>query len=127
MPEMPPGKGAKIKVLVTKSDGSQQHYWMSLDNFRKMREKGINVKKVDSGSPAIPGPGQFSRGFEEEFINNFVQYGGAGLQFGDDIIKAELITEVKITKNDKLIRTLPLKIKRHKIARLVLENIQVGK
>jgi hypothetical protein len=120
------GKGAKIKILLTKKDGSTQHYWVSLERFLDMKEKGMDVKPLSKTTRRTI-TGKIPIDYEIDFINNFVEFGGAGLKIGENTYKAELIAEVKITKNDKPIRMLKLNVNREKLARIILEFLLKGK
>ncbi len=120
------GKGAKIKVLLTKADGSVQNYWVSLEKFLEMKQQGRKVKPLSKTTKKTI-TGKIPIQFEVDFINNFVEWGGAGLSIGGNVFKAELTAEVKITKNDEPVRMLKLNVNREKLARIILEFILKGK
>jgi len=120
---------AKIPVVIQKSNGVEQTFWVSLDNFNKLKRKGIKVKSVDTGAgPKIKGTvNVFSRKYEDLFMKDFIKDGKASIQFGPDTFNVEMTAFVDIKKNGESIKKLKIMLNREKLARAIFENIQVGK
>lgn len=120
---------AKIPVVIQKANGVEQTFWVSFDNFKRLKSRGIGVRRVDStGGPSVLSTtGKFSRQYEDQFIQDFTRAGKAGIKLGPDTFTGEMTAVVDIKKNGETIRKLAIKLNKEKIARAVLENIQLGK
>jgi len=120
----PIDKSALIPIIITHPDGTSQTYWISLKRFMEERNKGTNMQRIPSKKhESVIDPGKEAEPYESEFIENFAQFKRAGLKIKDDTYEIEMVAEVKITKNGKVISTLPLKLDKEQIARESLKKI----
>ena len=125
---MPTKISPRIPIILTKPDGTQQRYWTTLENFMRAREKGRDVQRIPRKEhKSIRVPDQTAPIHEMEFIENIMDFNVAGLEIGEDKFEAELICEVQLKKNGKLISTYPVKVNKEKIARAILSKIMGSK
>ena len=114
----------RIPIIITKQDGSTQRYWVSLENFMKMREKGYNLKRIPRKEhKSLRVPEENASDYEIEAIENIMDFDITGLEIGEDKFEIELIHEVRVKKNGKYIKTYPIKVNKEKIAREILSKI----
>jgi len=121
---MPAVRKPLIPVLRTHPDGTTQTYWISLEKFMEERNRGIKLQRIPRKDyMSVKVPDEPASEYEVEFIENIEDFGVAGLEFEKNKFEVELIAEVRIKKNGKLISTLPLKLNKEQIARAVLQRI----
>jgi hypothetical protein len=119
-----PTGGVMIPVIRTHPDGSTQTYWMSLKKFMEEREKGAKVARIPRQEhKSVVVPKAPAKEWEMEFIENIEDFGTAGLSLGNDKYEVELVTEARVKKNGKLIKTYPIKVNRGQVARAVINKL----
>ena len=127
MPQLPvhPQKPvALIPIILTHPDGRAQTYWISLTRFMEERKKGTPIKRIQRDEyTSVTLPGQKPAEWEIDFIENLQDFKTAGLKVGDDEYEVEVISEVRVKKNGKSMKTHQLKIDGSKIARGILAKI----
>lgn len=122
----PVSKTALIPVVRTHSDGSQQRYWISLKKFMRDREKGVVMQRIPRKEHEhITIPEQEAPVWMQEFIENIEDFNVAGLTVRKDKYEVELIAEVHVKKNGKLIKTYPIKVNKEMVARAILKKLMV--
>lgn len=123
-PTHPINKSALIPVIITHPNGVQQTYWISLKKFMEEQEKGTKIKRIPQKEhKSVINPGKTAKTYEEEFIENFIQFDKAGIKVGNNEYTTELVSKVIVKKNGKKIDTLVVRIDKEKLARELLENL----
>jgi len=119
-----PTGGVLIPVIRTHPDGSTQTYWLSLEKFLEQQEKGYAVKRIprqEHESVVVPkGP---AKEWEVDFIENFEDFGVAGLSLHKDKYEVELVAKVQVKRNGKLIKSYPVKVNRGQVAREIINKL----
>lgn len=88
------------------------------------RNKGIPIQRIPREiHDSVIMPEEDAKEFEMEFIENFMDFGVAGLKIGEDTYESELIAKVEIKKNGKLIHTYPVKVNKKTVARAIIGKI----
>lgn len=114
----------RIPIILTKPDGTQQRYWTTLENFMKSRDKGMKIKRIPRKKhESVRHPKEPAEDYEMEFIENFMDFGEAGLKIAEDMFTAELNATVTIKKNGNVVNTYNVKIDKENLARAILEKI----
>jgi len=123
-PVHPIAKSALIPVLYTHPNGVTQTYWVSLKRFMEERNKGTPIQRIPREKHrSVIMPSEDAKDFESEFIENFIDFGVAGLEIKENKYEAELIAKVEIKKNGRLVKIYPIKVDRKKIARAIIGKI----
>jgi len=126
MPVHPATKTGLIPVIITRPDGITQTYWVSLKRFMEERNKGTPIQRIPRKEHKdITVPEQVAPIWMQEFIENIEDFNVAGLTVKNDKYEVELVAEVRVKKNGKLIKTYPVKVNREKIARAILKKLMV--
>jgi len=116
--------GVLIPVLMTHPDGTTQTYWMSLKRFMDERNKGMRVKRIPRQEhKSVKVPKAPAMEYEMEFIENLEDFGVAGLAVGKDKYEVELVTEARVKKNGKPLKTYPIKVNKQQVARALLVKL----
>jgi len=127
-PVHPPFKEARIPVLITKPDGSTQTYWVSLKRFILERNKGTPIQRMPRKTHKdVAVPEQKAPDWMMEFIENLEDFKVAGLKIDGNEYDVELIAEVRMKKNGKIVGTYPIQnINIEQIARAILQKLMKG-
>jgi hypothetical protein len=97
---------------------------MSLAKFMEQQEKGYKVKRIPREEhKSVVVPNEPAKEWEMEFIENFEDFGIAGLSLHKDKYEVELISKVQVKKNGKLIKSYPVKVNRGQIARAIINKL----
>ena len=126
-PVHPITKTPLIPVILTHGPtGIQQTYWISLKRFMEERMRGTPIQRIPRKEHTdIIVPKQIAPEWMVEFIENLEDFGVAGLDVKQNKYEVELVTELHVKKNGKLIKTYPVKVNREMVARAILKKLMV--
>ena len=126
-PVHPISRTPLIPIILTHGPtGIQQTYWVSLKRFMEERQRGTPIQRIPRKEHRdITVPEQVAPVWMQEFIENIEDFGVAGLTVKQDKFEVELITEIHVKKNGKLVNTYPVKVNKEMIARAILKKLMV--
>ena len=128
IPIHPISKTALIPVIRTHPDGRQQRYWISLKKFMEDRDAGVSMSRIPRKEHKdVAVPEQKAPDWTVEFIENLEDFKVAGLKIDGNEYDVELIAEVRIKKNGKVVAVHPVQnINIEEIARAILQKLMKG-
>jgi len=124
-PVHPISRTALIPTIITHPNGVSQTYWVSLKRFMEERNKGTPIQRIPRKKHKdVAVPEQKAPDWMMEFIENLEDFKVAGLKIDGNEYDVELIAEVRIKKNGKVVAVHPVQnINIEEIARAILKKL----